>query len=135
MPLFVRAGSLVPMGPNLEYAEQPSTGPIELRVYTGVDADFTLYQDDGKTYKYEKGEHLTIVIHWDQAKGRLRIGDRLGQYSGMPSKQLFRVVFVDKNHGIGPEESSRGEVVSYDGRAREVFLAAEKSSEARAASQ
>jgi len=135
MPLFVRAGSIVPMGPNLEYAEQPSTGPIELRVYTGVDADFTLYQDDGKTYKYEKAEHLTIAIHWDQAKGRLRIGDRLGQYPGMAAKQLFRVVFVDKNHGVGPEESLGGEVVSYDGRAREVFLAAGKSSEARAASQ
>jgi len=123
------------LGPNLEYAEQPSTDAIELRVYTGVDADFTLYQDDGKTYKYEKGEHATIAIHWDEAKSKLRIGDRLGQYPGMPAKQLIRVVFVDKNHGVGLEENASSQVFSYDGRAKEVFMVVEKFSEAHAASQ
>jgi alpha-D-xyloside xylohydrolase len=137
MPLFVRAGSIIPMDPNIEYAEQPSTGAMELRVYAGGDADFTLYQDDGSTYKYEKGERATIAIHWDNAKGKLTIGDRVGQYPGMPTKQLIRVVYVDRNHGVATAESSAssGEVISYDGRAKEVFMVVEKSSDAHATSQ
>ena len=128
MPLFVRAGSIIPMGPNIEYAEQPFTSALELRVYAGADADFTLYQDDGSTYKYERGERATIAIHWDNAKSKLTIGDRAGQYPGMPAKQLIRVVFVGQNHGVGTEESaaSQREVISYDGRAKEVFMVVEK---------
>jgi alpha-D-xyloside xylohydrolase len=110
---------------------------MELRVYAGADADFTLYQDDGSTYKYEKGERATIAIHWDNAKGKLTIGDRVGQYPGMPTKQLIRVVYVDRNHGVATAESSAssGEVISYDGRAKEVFMVVEKSSDAHATSQ
>jgi alpha-D-xyloside xylohydrolase len=137
IPLFVRAGSIIPMGPNIEYAQQPSTNALELRVYTGVDADFTLYEDDGNTYKYEKGERAGIPIHWDNAKSQLTIGNRAGQYPGMPARQPIRVVFVDKNHGVGMEEnaSSRAGVISYDGRATEVIMVVENFATAHASSQ
>jgi len=99
IPLFVRAGSIVPMGPAIEYAER-SEDPIELRIYTGADADFTLYQDDGNTYDYEKGARATVVLHWDDASRTLTAADRNGRFSGMPSSQKFRVVLVGKNRGI-----------------------------------
>jgi alpha-D-xyloside xylohydrolase len=67
LPLFVRAGSIVPMGPAMEFSSQSAANPIELRVYPGPDADFTLYEDDGLTYDYEKGDYSTIPMHWDDA--------------------------------------------------------------------
>lgn len=118
MPIFVRAGSIVPMGPAIEYAEQ-SGDPIELRIYPGADADFTLYEDDGNTYDYEKGGHATIKFHWSESNRLLEIGGREGTYQGMLSKLNFKMVIVHKDYGIGidgPPESSPS--VPYDGRAR-----------------
>ena len=65
MPLFVRAGSIVPMGPQIEYATQDPAGPIELRIYRGADGKFDLYEDAGDGYEYEKGQHSVIPIRWD----------------------------------------------------------------------
>src|SRR5262249_9575779 len=64
IPLFVRAGAIVPLGSAIEYAQQ-SGDPIELRIYTGSDGDFKLYEDDGETYNYEKSAHTIITLHWD----------------------------------------------------------------------
>jgi alpha-D-xyloside xylohydrolase len=86
------------MGPPIEYA-QLSEDLIELRVYTGADGDFTLYQDDGNTYDYEKGAHSTIAIHWDDASRTLTAAERKGHFSGVPSLLKFHVVLVGKNHG------------------------------------
>jgi alpha-D-xyloside xylohydrolase len=99
MPLFVRAGSIVPMSPVIEYAEQ-AEDPIELRIYTGADADFALYQDDGNTYNYEKGEHATVVLHWDDASRTLTAGQRHGRFTGMSASLKFHLVLVGKNHGV-----------------------------------
>ena len=63
LPLYVRAGSILPMGPIIQYADEKPTDPIELRIYRGADGDFTLYEDDGVTYDYEKGAYATIPIH------------------------------------------------------------------------
>ena len=81
MPLFVRAGSILPMGPQIEYAAQDPGGPVELRIYRGADGKFDLYEDAGDGYEYEKGQHSLIPLRWDdrsrlsrsaRAKARIR---------------------------------------------------------------
>lgn len=100
LPLYVRAGSILPLGPDEEWAGEKQ-GPIELRIYEGADAKFTLYEDEGDNYNYEKGAHATIPIFWDQSTRTLRIGARTGSYPGMPEKLDLQVVWVRKGHGDG----------------------------------
>ena len=102
IPLAVRAGSILPLGPVIEYAGQ-ATDPIELRIYPGADGDFTLYEDEGDSYRYEKGAHATIRIRWDDAARTLTIGDRDGSFPGMPQNHTFDVVVVTAGHGVGPD--------------------------------
>jgi alpha-D-xyloside xylohydrolase len=101
MPLFVRAGSILPLGPDVEYAAQKSADPIELRIYRGANGAFTLYEDENDTYDYEKGVYATIPFSWDDATNTLTIGDRSGSFPGMLEKRTFRIVFVIENHGVG----------------------------------
>lgn len=117
IPLFVRAGSILPLGPEIEYAEQKPAGPIELRVYRGADAAFNLYQDSGDSYDYEKGAHSVIPLHWSEATRTLTIGDRVGSYPGMPSQIEFKVVWVSTGHGAGVLETKADQVVEYEGKA------------------
>ena len=102
IPLEVRAGSILPLGPVIEYAGQQAD-PIELRIYPGADGDFNLYEDEGDSYRYEKGAHTVIPIHWDDATRTLTIGDREGSYPGMAAGHTFNVVIVTGGHGIGGE--------------------------------
>ncbi|MGC1492247.1 MAG: TIM-barrel domain-containing protein, partial [Candidatus Acidiferrum sp.] len=101
MPLYIRAGSILPLGPDVEYAAQKSADPIELRVYRGANGSFTLYEDENDTYDYEKGVHATIPFSWDDAAQTLTIADRSGSFPGMLEKRTFRIVFVRENHGTG----------------------------------
>ncbi len=78
LPLYIRAGSILPLGPDEEWSTEKPADPIELRIYRGADADFTLYEDENDTYNYEKGAYATIPLHWDEAKQALTIGDRKG---------------------------------------------------------
>ncbi|MGB6429210.1 MAG: TIM-barrel domain-containing protein [Candidatus Acidiferrales bacterium] len=101
MPLYVRAGSILPMGPELQYSTEKPEDPIELRVYAGADGSFTLYEDENDTYDYEKGAYATIPFAWDDAARTLTIGDRKGTFPGMLNTRTFRIVFVGEGHGIG----------------------------------
>ena len=100
VPLSVRAGSILPLGPVIEYAGQ-ATDPIELRIYPGADGNFTLYEDEGDSYRYEKGGHALIPIHWDDASRTLTIAARQGAYKEMPEGHIFNVVIVSSAHGVG----------------------------------
>ena len=102
IPLNVRAGSIVPLGPVIEYAGQ-AADPIELRVYPGEDGDFNLYEDEGDSYRYEQGAHAIIPMHWDDAHRTLTIGAREGSYQGMAAGHTFNVVVVSKGHGVGSD--------------------------------
>jgi alpha-D-xyloside xylohydrolase len=116
MPVFVRAGTILPLGPANEFAEQ-SNDPIELRIYTGADGDFTLYEDDGNTYHYEQGAHATIRLHWDDANRALTFGDREGTYPGVLTRHIFQLVFVHKGVGVGAEPAPDSATkMPYDGR-------------------
>lgn len=101
LPLFIRAGSILPLGPDIEYASEKPGDPIELRVYAGANGEFTLYEDENDNYNYEKGAHATILFSWDDASHTLTIGDRTGVFPGMLQSRTFRVVFVSPGHGIG----------------------------------
>jgi alpha-D-xyloside xylohydrolase len=101
LPLFVRAGSILPLGPDVEYAAEKPADPIELRVYRGANGAFTLYEDENDNYNYEKGGHATIPFQWDDAAQRLTIGARAGSFPSMLESRTFRVVFVSPDHGTG----------------------------------
>jgi len=118
IPLYVRAGSIVPMGPEVEWARQKPDGPIELRVYRGANGRFTLYEDQGDTYNYEQGARAVIPMEWNEAAQTLRIGAREGSYPGMPEKREFRIVFVGEGHGVGGTgTASPDKTVTYTGAA------------------
>jgi alpha-D-xyloside xylohydrolase len=118
IPLYVRAGSIVPMGPEIEYADENPDGPIELRVYTGADGSFNLYNDEGNNYDYQKGMHSVIPIRWDEAGKTLTIGARDGQYSGMAKERTFKIVWVGRDHGAGETVASTPDkTVRYTGAA------------------
>jgi len=106
------------MGPDLEWTTQKPADPIELRVYTGADGSFILYEDENDTYAYEKGARAIIPMHWDEANRKLTIGDRQGKFRGMLDRRTFRIVFVGEGHGIGIESSAQADkTVDYAGHA------------------
>jgi alpha-D-xyloside xylohydrolase len=117
MPLYVRAGSIVPMGPPIQWSAEKPADPIELRVYRGGDAEFTLYEDENDNYNYEKGVYTTIPFRWDDVNQVLTIGDRRGEFPGMLAQRTFQIVFVGEDHGTGIEpERSPDKVVPYSGK-------------------
>jgi alpha-D-xyloside xylohydrolase len=92
IPLHVRAGSILPVGPVKPYADARSDEPIELRVYPGADGVFELYDDEGDGFDYEQGRYATVRFTWHDERRVLEIGARQGRFSGMPMKQRLRVV-------------------------------------------
>ena len=117
LPLFVRAGSILPLGPEMEWSTEKAEDPIELRIYPGANGDFTLYEDENDGYNYEKGVYATIPLHWDDAKRTLTIGDRKGEFPGMLKSRKFQVVVVREQHGMGiSAEEEPDQVVQYGGK-------------------
>ena len=117
LPLFVRAGSIIPYGPEIEHAMEKAD-PIELRVYRGADGVFTLYEDEGDNYDYEKGDYATIPISWNEAAQTLIIGPRHGSFRGMLKQRTFHVVWVSPGHGTGvPCTESPDAIIRYKGKA------------------
>jgi alpha-D-xyloside xylohydrolase len=118
IPLYVHAGSILPLGPDEQYAGEKVNGPIELRVYRGSDGHFDLYQDEGDGYNYEKGKHSLIPITWSEATKTLTLGERTGSYAGMPQTMTFHIVWVGAGHGIGGNEATQfDKTMVYNGTA------------------
>jgi alpha-D-xyloside xylohydrolase len=117
IPLYVRAGSIVPLGPDVEYAAEKPADPLELRIYRGANGTFTLYEDENDNYNYEKGAHATITFSWNDADHLLTVGDRTGTFPGMLETRTFHVVFVGDNHGIGGGLTEKADkIVPYSGK-------------------
>lgn len=95
IPMFVRAGSILPLGPEMQYAAEKKWDNLELRLYPGADGDFTLYEDEGDNYNYEHGVYSTIGFHWNDNAHELTIGDRQGQFPGMLTVRKFTIVLPD----------------------------------------
>jgi alpha-D-xyloside xylohydrolase len=101
IPLYVRAGSIIPIGPKVQYANEKSWDSLEIRIYEGADGEFTLYEDENDNYNHENGMYSTIKFRWNDAKKILTIDDREGDFPGMLSERSFNIVRVDKNKGAG----------------------------------
>ena len=92
VPMFVRAGSILPLGPEMQYTGEKPWDNLEIRLYPGADGTFMLYEDEGDTYNYERGIYSTIPFHWNDRSHTLTIGNRQGQYPGMLTNRKFTVV-------------------------------------------
>ena len=122
MPLYVRAGSIIPYGPDIQFAAQ-SSDPIELRVYRGANGHFTLYEDENDNYDYEKGIYATISFDWNDARQTLTIGKRTGKFPGMMKDRAFHIVLVSLGHGAGIPLGERPDaVVQYAGKKMTIRL-------------
>ena len=101
IPIHVRAGSIIPFGPELQYTTEKKSDPITLFLYTGANGTFDLYEDDGLTYGYEKGQFARIPIRWDNPKNMLTIGKREGSFPEMLTDRTFDIVLVSKSKPVG----------------------------------
>jgi alpha-D-xyloside xylohydrolase len=123
MPLHVPAGSIIPTGPELTYTDEKPADPIVLWVYAGRDGAFTIYEDDGLTYSYEKGAASRIPIRWNDATRTLTIGKREGAFPGMPKARTFDVIVVSKAKPVGFSFTPKADKsVPYNGAAVELKL-------------
>ncbi|MBQ3984181.1 MAG: DUF5110 domain-containing protein [Bacteroidales bacterium] len=118
IPVFVRAGSIVPMGPEIEYTAQQQDGSLDIFIYGGKDGTFTLYEDDGLTYAYEKGAYATVPMTWDDASRTFTLGARQGSYDGMFKERTVRVTLTTPD---GTDKDYNA-VIQYDGQEVSVKL-------------
>lgn len=122
IPILVKSGAILPMGPVAESASTKAD-PIDLRVYAGANADFTLYEDEGDNYNYERGAYSEIPLHWDDKAEQLTVGPRKGTFPGMLGHRTFRIVRVTEAHGVGTERLSKFDAtVEFDGNAVSVHV-------------
>ena len=121
LPLYVRAGSILPMGPVVTYADAQQGKPLEIRIYRGADGHFELYSDAGDGYGYERGEHAIIRFDWSEKTQTLSLAKLAGAYPGMPRTWQFNIVWIDEKHGFGLSESTQiDRAVAYAGQALKV---------------
>ena len=122
MPLFVRAGSIVPTGPAIQSTAQDTGGVLTIHVFAGVDGSFTLYEDEGTDMGYEKGEFTRIPMAWEEASGTLTIGARRGEYPGMHAERQIGLVLHD-GKGASPVFSEEPiKTLTYDGSELRISL-------------
>lgn len=117
MPVFVPEGAILPLGPAMEWSDERTADTINLYVYTGHDACFSLYEDEGTNYNYESGKYANIMIKWDESRQQLTFCQREGAFSGMLERRFFNVIFVDPRR---PQplvlDHPKGFGVAYSGR-------------------
>ena len=123
IPVYVREGSILPFGPAMEWCDEKPAECIDLYVYTGSDASFLLYEDEGINYNYEKGKYSTIDISYNEATRTLSFGRRAGSFSGMLKNRRFRVIVVSKDCQQPLDfNNPQGQIVNYNGRAVSIQL-------------
>lgn len=123
MPIFIKTGSIVPLGPFLQYTTEKPPDPIELRIYPGADGKFTLYEDENDGHNYEKGIYSTIDFVWNDKNRVLEIGERQGEFPGMLKERTLYLVVVKENHGTGVEITRVPDrIVVYQGKKLSVQL-------------
>lgn len=126
MPLYIRAGSILPWGPDVQYSSEKAWDQLELRIYPGADGTFTLYEDEFDNYNYESGQYTEIPMRWDNAAQTLTIGARNGSYEGMLNERTFRIVVVNPTKGTTDADAATYDAtVTYTGEEIVVQLVAE----------
>ncbi|WP_259067849.1 TIM-barrel domain-containing protein [Mucilaginibacter sp. X4EP1] len=123
IPLYVKAGSIIPMGPVVEYATQKVNKVIELRIYPGANGQFTLYEDQNDGYNYEKGQYTTVIFSWNDQQHQLSISGIKGSFPGMLKQRTINVVIVKGSHGSNVDEADKvDKSISYTGKALSVKI-------------
>jgi alpha-D-xyloside xylohydrolase len=118
MPLYVPAGTIMPWGPDVQYSTEKQWDNLEVRIYTGKNGQFTLYEDENDNYNYEKGNHSEIPFTWDDSSRTLTIGQRSGSFDGMLQKRTFNIVLVTDKNGFGDEHATKFDAtLNYNGDA------------------
>ncbi|MCK9618590.1 MAG: DUF5110 domain-containing protein [Lentimicrobiaceae bacterium] len=115
-PLYIKAGSILPWGPKVQYAAEKKWDDLVIRVYPGANGEFTLYEDETDNYNYEKGLYSTITFSWDDAKKELTVSDRKGEFPGVLNNRKFEVVIVKEKSGAGIETSLAPKTIKYSGK-------------------
>jgi len=117
IPLYIKSGSIIPFGPQVQYATEKKWDNLEIRVYPGANGDFTLYEDENDNYNYEKGAYSTITFTWNDAKKVLTINDRKGSFTGMLTERKFNIVLASKNKNNGMDVIEKfDKEVTYTGK-------------------
>jgi alpha-D-xyloside xylohydrolase len=117
IPLYIKAGSILPIGPSVQYASEKKWNELELRIYPGADGKFVLYEDENDNYNYEKGIFSTINCNWDDKKKLLIINERKGNFPGMLQSRTFNIVMISKDKAGGENTvANPDKVVNYTGK-------------------
>jgi alpha-D-xyloside xylohydrolase len=117
LPLFIKAGSILPLGPTVQYATEKKWDNLVINVYPGANGKLVLYEDENDNYNYEKGVYSTINFIWDDKKKTLTIDDRNGSFSGMLQSRTFQIMMPDNNKAVGEKtESVAAKLISYSGK-------------------
>lgn len=124
IPVFIPEGAILPIGPEMQWSDEKKPELIDLYVYAGKDGSYTLYEDEGTNYNYEKGKYAVIDFKYDDARKQFTIGARKGSFDGMLQKRRFNIILVDqkKQQGVNLAKSPKGKVVKYAGQAMTVKL-------------
>jgi alpha-D-xyloside xylohydrolase len=123
IPLFVKEGSIIPLGPEIQYATQKSDEPITLLVYTGKDCSFDLYEDDGLNTEYEKGAYSIIPVSYDEKSKTVTVGKLKGGFKGSENFRKFRIIWFDKTNPKKFELNlTSGEIIDYKGESVDISL-------------
>ena len=124
IPVFIPEGAILPIGPEMQWSDEKKPELIDLYVYAGKDGSYTLYEDEGTNYNYEKGKYAVIDFKYDDARKQVTIGARKGSFDGMLQKRRFNIILVDqkKQQGVNLAKSPKGKVVKYSGLAMTVKL-------------
>ena len=122
IPLYIREGSIIPVGPEIQYTGEKSAESITVYVYRGQNGQFSLYEDEGVNYNYEKDAYSNIPFIYNDADGTLTIGERIGEFDGMLKQRTFVIVPVSKDKTKGFKFDAKGKKVSYDGHKQTIKL-------------
>ena len=124
IPVFIPEGAILPIGPEMQWSDEKKPELIDLYVYAGKDGSYTLYEDEGTNYNYEKGKYAVIDFKYDDARKQVTISARKGSFDGMLQKRRFNIILVDqkKQQGVNLAKSPKGKVVKYSGQAMTVKL-------------
>ena len=120
LPLFVREGAIIPFGPEIQYTSEKKPELITLYVYGGQNGSFTLYEDEGENYNYEKGSYSSIQFNYNEVTKSLEIADRKGSYDGMLVNRKFNVVYVDKSNPKAADPDAKRIIINYNGTKQQI---------------
>jgi alpha-D-xyloside xylohydrolase len=122
VPLYVKAGAIVPFGPKVQYSTEKKWDNLEIRIYPGADGEFLLYEDENDNYNYEKGSYSTIKFKWNDLAKTLTIEDRAGNFPGMLKSRKLNIAVASVNEALADASAKPIKVISYKGKKTVVKL-------------